>query len=213
MEALPPRPSPRPRTRGCTGLHRAGSSRSRPSHASRCDRWHKPRRRPPGSRPPRREIHSRSQMNAVLSEKEPIFLIMDASPIVMLSAIERLDWLMERADSASPTPSTPGKPSSTSFRAPETEMKTVRFSSVGQSSSLSGRLLAPSAPVSETRSSSTRDSTLRSEQPINLLYALSSRTGAASNYRSPECGCSCPSTFSRLKQHRRQIRPHPAVIF
>jgi predicted nucleic acid-binding protein len=34
-------------------------------------------------------------MNAVLSEKDPIFLIMDASPIVMLSAIERLDWLME----------------------------------------------------------------------------------------------------------------------
>jgi predicted nucleic acid-binding protein len=36
-------------------------------------------------------------MNAqtVLSEKGPIFLIMDASPIVMLSAIERLDWLME----------------------------------------------------------------------------------------------------------------------
>ena len=34
-------------------------------------------------------------MNAGLSEKDPIFLIMDASPIVMLSAIERLDWLME----------------------------------------------------------------------------------------------------------------------
>jgi hypothetical protein len=34
-------------------------------------------------------------MNAVLSEKDTIFLIMDASPIVMLSAIERLDWLME----------------------------------------------------------------------------------------------------------------------
>jgi hypothetical protein len=30
-----------------------------------------------------------------LSEKDPIFLIMDASPMVMLSAIERLDWLME----------------------------------------------------------------------------------------------------------------------
>ncbi|WMT79705.1 hypothetical protein [Bradyrhizobium sp. Ash2021] len=30
-----------------------------------------------------------------LSEKDPIFLIMDASPVVMLSAIERLDWLME----------------------------------------------------------------------------------------------------------------------
>lgn len=35
-------------------------------------------------------------MNAQrFSDKDPIFLIMDASPIVMLSAIERLDWLME----------------------------------------------------------------------------------------------------------------------
>ncbi len=30
-----------------------------------------------------------------VSEKDPIFLIMDASPIVMLSAIGRLDWLLE----------------------------------------------------------------------------------------------------------------------
>lgn len=35
-------------------------------------------------------------MNAQgFSDKDPIFLIMDASPMVMLSAIERLDWLME----------------------------------------------------------------------------------------------------------------------
>ena len=35
-------------------------------------------------------------MNAQgLTDKDPIFLIMDASPIVMLSAIERLAWLME----------------------------------------------------------------------------------------------------------------------
>jgi hypothetical protein len=51
--------------------------------------------------------------------------------------------------SAAPTPSTPGKQSSTSFRTLET--KTIRFSSVGQSSCPSGRLLAWYAPVPETR--------------------------------------------------------------
>jgi predicted nucleic acid-binding protein len=30
-----------------------------------------------------------------LDEKQPVFLIMDASPIIMLAAIKRLDWLLE----------------------------------------------------------------------------------------------------------------------